>query len=85
MKQPPFPVEGGDSVNYFDAHGYQTGYFVKWGPNGSAIIRKPAGGRVTREPQTLRPCNDRRMVNKRGFIEFSVVHIDGKQKVTRGS
>ena len=76
---PPFPVEAGDSINYIHKAGgakqptsyFETGYFVKWDKNGVAVIKKPAGGRVTVEPRYLRPCNDGRMVKKRGYIELA--------------
>lgn len=68
--QPPFPVKAGDSITYINSHGFQTGYFVRWNNNGAAVIKKPAGGRVTMEPHKLRPCNDGRMVRLRGFIEW---------------
>ena len=57
-------------MTYIDKHGFQTGYFVRWNREGSAVIRKPAGGHATLVPSLLRPCNDGRMVALRGVVPW---------------
>jgi len=79
----PFHISDGDTVNYFGTSGMESGYFVRWDKHGAAVIRKPAGGHVKRDPSALRPCNDGRMVRKRGFIEFTVVDPSAPKKAVK--
>lgn len=81
--EPPFPMNAGDSVNYVGSHGFQTGYFVRWNKNGAAVIKKPAGGHVSLAPSLLRPCNDGRMVKKRGIIEMPGYNVIAHSKPKR--
>lgn len=64
----PFPIEPGDTVTWADDTGFVSGYFERWNRNGDAVIKVPEFEGRTRniDPSRLRPCNDQRMLARRG-------------------
>lgn len=71
MTDPGFPLEAGDTVRYVTKAGYlAVGYFVRFNRNGRPMVRA-VGARKEKAVDSIRPVNDRRMVEKRGEVTLS--------------
>lgn len=73
---PPFDAEAGDTVTYVrvrhNRRDLASAEFVRWNRKGDAVLRIRGRERVvTRD--LVRPCNDGRMVRKRGYVQWPPV------------
>ena len=66
-----FALAAGDTVRYLRARGgFGFGHFERWDGSGRAVIAVPGRRTALRvAADRLRPSNDRRMVERRGWVD----------------